>query len=183
MKFLKRGTITATWTVIIVWFKSKFGNYTCTRSSSLPSSPSPNSPCEGLQIINALRLMGKCHAVWEDFYLEEIRTEQLIPGEFCAVGFSRKKADPPEWNVQGSKTLCSEAGMALWRLVLGEQPRHLLGTPTCPIVSISLNTPVRRSTHAPPSRGLQSGLPLLAFMVKWNLLLQVIRVGSRKLGF
>lgn len=34
---------------------------------------------------------------------------------------------------------------------VGAQRRHFLGTPARPAVSIFLNTPVKKSTHAPPS--------------------------------
>lgn len=54
-------------------------------------------------------------------------------------------------NVQDRRFLCSEMGHDPKVAGVGEHLPYFLGTPAHPAVSMFPNTPVKRSTHAPPS--------------------------------
>lgn len=117
----------------------------------LPSSLFPNIPYEGLQIINVFRLTQKCPTTLEDFQLEKIRTHKLLPEGFFFSRFQQKGGVFHWRNVQGKKMLMF--GKRSWPCSGWCQgaPAALLRHPAYPAVSIFPNTPVKRSTHTPPS--------------------------------
>ena len=57
--------------------------------------------------------MQKCPTVLEDFSYKNIRTEELIPGEFSSVDFSKEKADFTGEMSRARRPLCSEMVWAL----------------------------------------------------------------------
>lgn len=122
----------------------------------LPSSLFPNIPYEGLQIINVLRLMQKCPIVLEDFQLEKIRTIRNSYQEFFFSRFQQKGGGFHWRNVQGKKMLVFRNRSWLCRGWCQEAPTALLGHPAYPAVSIFPNTPVKKSTHTPPSHATVS---------------------------